>query len=179
MAGRSSLLAVVLFAVVLHAIAIAQTILPAQDGLKFIRVARQFQTQPWTDVVRASDAHPLYPFLIALAEPLVAVVAGHGPDAWRLAAQIVAAIASVALIIPIYALTRSLFNRRIACLAAALTALLPRAAELGHDTLSDSLGLMCTFLALWLGAVSLRRGNLRFALATGLTAGVGYLRGPR
>ena len=62
MAGRSNLLAVVLFAVILHAIAIGQTILPAQDGLKFIRIARQFHTQPWTDVVRASDAHPLYPF---------------------------------------------------------------------------------------------------------------------
>jgi hypothetical protein len=178
MAGRNSLLAVVLFAVILHAIAIAMTILPAQDGIKFIRIARQFQTQPWTDVVRASDAHPLYPFLIAAAEPLVAVFAGHGPDAWRLAAQIVAAIASVVLIIPIYALTRSLFDRRIACLAAALTALLPRAAELGHDTLSDSLGLMCTFLALWLGAISLRRGDLRYALATGLTAGAGYLARP-
>ncbi len=63
MAGRHSLLAVVLFAVVLHAIAITQTILPAQDGLKFIRIARQFQTQPWTDVVRGSDTHPLYPAL--------------------------------------------------------------------------------------------------------------------
>lgn len=179
MAGRSSLLAVVLFAVILHAIAIGQTVLPAQDGLKFIRIAQQFQTQPWTDVVRASDAHPLYPFLIAATEPLVAAFAGHWPDTWRLAAQLVAAIASIVLIIPIYALTRSLFDRRIGCLAAALTALLPCAAELGHDTLSDSLGLMCTFLALWLGAISLRRGDLRFALASGLTAGAGYLRGPK
>jgi 4-amino-4-deoxy-L-arabinose transferase-like glycosyltransferase len=178
MAGRSSLLAVVLFAVILHAIAIGQTILPAQDGLKFIRIARQFQTQPWTDVVRASDAHPLYPLLIAVAEPFVGVFAGHGPDAWRLAAQIVASIASVVLLIPIYGLTRSLFDQRIACLAAALTALLPRAAELGHDTLSDSLGLMCTFLALWLGSISLRRGDPRFALATGLIAGSGYLARP-
>ena len=83
MAGRHSLLAVVLFAVILHAIAISQTILPAQDGLKFIRIAREFQTQPWADVVRGSDTHPLYPALIAVAEPLVASFAGHGPDAWR------------------------------------------------------------------------------------------------
>jgi Dolichyl-phosphate-mannose-protein mannosyltransferase len=178
MAGRNSLLAVVLFGVILHAFAIALTILPAQDGLKFIRIAQQFQIEPWTDVVRGSDVHPLYPFLVASTEPVVSVFAGHGPDTWRLAAQIVATIASVVLIIPIYGLTRSLFDQRIASLAAALAVILPRAAELGHDTLSDSLGLMCTFLALWLGAISLRRGDLRFALASGLTAGAGYLARP-
>ena len=58
-----------------------------------------------------------------------------------------AVFGSVGLLLPIYALTRALFDRRIACLAAALAVLLPRTAELGHDTLSDSLGLMCTFLA--------------------------------
>ena len=74
MAGRHSLHAVVLFAVILHAIAISQTLLPAQDGLKFIRIAREFQSHPWDDVIRASDTHPLYPALIAAAEPAVAVV---------------------------------------------------------------------------------------------------------
>ncbi len=178
MAGRHSLLAVVLFAAALHAIAITQTILPAQDGLKFIRIARLFQSQPWTDVVRGSDTHPLYPALIAAVEPVVASVAGHGPDTWRLAAQIVAVFGSLGLLLPIYALTRALFDRRIACLAAALAVLLPRAAELGHDTLSDSLGLMCTFFALWLGAIALRRGGWRFALASGVAAGLGYLARP-
>jgi 4-amino-4-deoxy-L-arabinose transferase-like glycosyltransferase len=116
--------------------------------------------------------------LIAAAEPVVAGFAGYGPDAWRLAAQIVAVLASVGLIFPIYALTRSLFDRRIACMAAALAVLLPRAAEMGHDTLSDSLGLLCTFLALWLAAVALRGGDWRFALGSGLAAGLGYLARP-
>jgi hypothetical protein len=178
MAGRHSLLAVVLFAAALHVIVLTQTILPAQDGLKFIRVARQFQTQPWSDVVRGSDSHPLYPALIAAAEPLVARFAGHGPDAWRIAAQIIAVIASVGLILPIYGLAQSLFDRRIGLLAAALAALLPRAAELGRDTLSDSLGLMLTFYALWWGAIALRRSDWRFALGAGLSAGLGYLARP-
>jgi hypothetical protein len=178
MAGRHSLLAVVLFAATLHTVAITRTILPAQDGLKFIRIARQFQSEPWTDVVRGSDTHPLYPALIAATEPVVASVAGHGPDTWRLAAQIVAVFGSLGLLLPIYALTQALFDRRIACLAAALAVILPRAAELGHDTLSDSLGLMCTFFALWMGAIALRRGDLRFALASGLAAGLGYLARP-
>jgi hypothetical protein len=178
MAGRHSLLAVVLFAATLHAIAIAQTILPAQDGLKFIRIARQFQTQPWTDVVRGSDSHPLYPALIAATEPIVACFIDRGHDTWRLAAQIVTVFASVGLILPIYGLTRRLFDRRIAWMAAALAVLLPRAAELGHDTLSDSLGLLCTFLALWWGAIAIRRRDWRFALAAGLAGGLGYLARP-
>jgi len=178
MAGRHSLHAVVLFAVVLHTVAITQTLLPAQDGLKFIRIARQFQTQSWSDVVRGSDSHPLYPALIAAVQPLVACFAGHGQGGWRTSAQIVAVLASIGLILPIYALARSLFDRRIGCIAAALVVLLPRAAELGHDTLSDSLGLMTTFLALWLGAVALRQGDWRFALGSGLAAGLGYLARP-
>ena len=102
----------------------------------------------------------------------MAVFIGHGPDTWRLAAQIVAAIASVVLIIPIYALTCVTFRSNASpAWRPRLTALLPRAAELGHDTLSDSLGLMCTFLALWLGAISLRRGDLRFAARVGTDRG--------
>ena len=163
---------------ILHVIAITQTILPAQDGLKFIRIARLFYAQPWTDVVRGSDTHPLYPALIAAVVPVVACFGGHGPDAWRLAAQIVAVIGSIGLLLPIYALTRALFDWRIGCLAAALAVLLPRIAELGHDTLSDSLGLCCTFFALWLGGVALRRGDWKFAAGSGLAAGLGYLTRP-
>jgi hypothetical protein len=178
MAGRHSLRAVVLFAVILHAIAISRTLLPAQDGLKFIRVAREFQTTPWADVVRGSDIHPLYPALIAAVEPAVAWFGGEGPAAWRTAAQLVAVIASIGLILPIFGITRLLFDRRIACVAAALAVLLPRAAELGHETLSDSLGLVWTFLSLWLGALALRKGGWRAAAGCGLAAGFGYLARP-
>ena len=80
MAHYRSLLAITLLAASLHIWAISRTLLPAQDGLKFIRVARQFQTDPWEDVVRGSDVHPLYPALIAITEPFVARFAGPGPD---------------------------------------------------------------------------------------------------
>ncbi len=178
MAGRHRLLAVVLFAITMHVVAIARSVLPAQDGLKFIRIAREFQTQPWADVVRGSDSHPLYPALVAVTEPVVAPFAGAGPDAWRIAAQLVAVIASVGLIVPIYGLTKALFDRRIAVMAAALAVLLPRAAEVGHETLSDSLGLFLTFCALWWGAAALRRGDWRIAACAGVAAGFGYLARP-
>src|SRR5947199_2725104 len=117
MAGRRSLLALVSLAATLHLAGIARSLLPAQDGLKFLRIAREFQLRPWADVVRASDQHPLYPALVAIAQPAVAALMGPGPDAWRVAAQGVAAIASLLLLAPLYGLARSLFDDRIARLA--------------------------------------------------------------
>jgi hypothetical protein len=178
MADRRALFAVVLLALVLHVVSIARTLLPAQDGLKFIGIARQFQTEPWPDVVRNSDAHPLYPALVALAEPAVACFRGHGPDTWRIAGQAVSALASVCLIFPIYGLACMLFDRRIGWIAAFLAVLFPRAAALGHETLSDSLGLLGTFLAIYLAAVALERLSWRIGICSGLAAGLGYLARP-
>jgi Dolichyl-phosphate-mannose-protein mannosyltransferase len=178
MAGRRLLLVIVAFAAVLNAISIARSLLPAQDGLKFIRMARQFQTDPWPDVIRDSDQHPLYPALIAAVQPMVAPFAGSGPDGWRIAAQLVAAIASLAVLFPLYGLARSLFDERIACLAAAIYALLPVPAEVGHDTLSDSLGLLTILLCLRWGSIAIRTESWRLALAAGIAAGIGYLARP-
>lgn len=178
MAGRRYLLAVVLLASVLHAISISRSLLPAQDGLKFIRVARQFQQDPWPDVVRETDQHPLYPALIAAIEPVIRLPAGTGPDTWRIAAQTVAALASLAILFPLFGLTRSLFDERIACLAVAIYALLPVPAEVGHDTLSDSLSLLLILMSLRWGALAIRSGSWRWALTAGLSGGVGYLARP-
>ena len=142
MASRRLLVAIVLLAAALHAIGMARAILPAQDGLKFIRIAREFQTRPWIDVVRGADQHPLYPALVAVAEPLVSPFLGEGPETWRVAAQSVSAIAAVALLFPLFGLTRALFDERIATLAVLIYVLLPLPGEVGHDTLSDSLALL-------------------------------------
>src|ERR1700710_1013877 len=108
MSSRRWLFAVVGLSAILHVVGMARTPLPAQDGLKFLRVARQFQAQPLAEVVRSSDQHPLYPALVALAEPAVSMVVGPGPDAWRIAAQGVSMLAALALLWPLHSLTRRL-----------------------------------------------------------------------
>ncbi len=85
MAQRRSLLAILLLAASLHAVGIARTLLPAQDGLKLIRFARQFQVDSWCDVIRGADVHPLYPALVAMVEPPVSRMYRRG--ARRLAAR--------------------------------------------------------------------------------------------
>ncbi len=77
-------------------------------------------------------------------------------------------LASLGVLVPVYFLTESLFDRRIAFIAAGVLALLPRVAEVGHETLADSLGLFATFMALWLAAQALTTGDWRFAIGSGL-----------
>jgi hypothetical protein len=178
MSSRRWLVAVVCLSAALHLIGMARTPLPAQDGLKFLRVARQFQTQPWVDVIRSSDQHPLYPALIAVAEPAVSMSLGKGPDAWRIAAQGVSMLAALALLWPLHSMTRRLFDERTANLAAFLYALLPFPAAIGHDTLSDSLALSFTVAALCLGEVTLRTRSWIAAVGCGVAAGLGFLTRP-
>jgi 4-amino-4-deoxy-L-arabinose transferase-like glycosyltransferase len=180
MAGRRWLLAVVFLAVALHGIGIARSTLPAQDGLKFIKVAREFQRGSWWDAIRGTDQHPLYPALVAAVEPLIALLkgGGHGPDTWRTSAQVVAACASILLLYPLYRLTESLFDRRIATLAVAIYALLPLPAGWGREALADSVGLCALMFSLQLGALAARHGSWRAGIGSGAAAGIGYLARP-
>ncbi len=178
MSSRRWLLGVVALSAALHVLGMVRTPLPAQDGLKFLRVARQFQAQSWVETVRSSDQHPLYPALVALAEPATSIVLGKGPDAWRVAAQGVSALAALALLWPLHALARRLFDERAANLAVLFYALLPFPAAIGHDTLSDSLALSFTVGSLCLGEVTLRTRSWRAAVGCGALAGLGFLARP-
>jgi len=175
---RRWLIAIALFAAALNVAGISRTLVPAQDGLKFLSVARQFQNQPWTDVVRGSDQHPLYPALVAFAEPAFALVMGPGPETWRITAQGVSVLASLLLLIPLYHFTRSLFDERVALIAVFIYVLLPVPAEVGRDVLANAVGLCATLFSLWLGAHAIRTGGWPTALAAGLAGGLGFLARP-
>ncbi|WZO97934.1 glycosyltransferase family 39 protein [Isosphaeraceae bacterium EP7] len=178
MSERRNLWAVVALAATLHLAGMARSPLPAQDGLKFIRVAREFQTGPWVDAVRGSDAHPLYPALIALAEPVVRPFTGAGPDAWRIAAQVVSVLAALAALFPLHALARSLFDERTADVATFFASVVPICSELGHDTLADSVTLLGVLWSVCLAERGLRTGSIRCLILSGLAAGLAYLARP-
>lgn len=178
MEPRRCLIAIALFAAALNIAGVSRTLVPAQDGLKFLSAARQFQTQPWTDVVRGSDQHPLYPALVAIAEPAFALFMGPGPETWRVAAQGVSALASLILLIPLYYLARALFDERVALIAVFIYILLPVPAEVGRDVLANAVGLCATTFSLWLGARAIRSGGWPTALASGLAGGLGFLARP-
>lgn len=172
--ARPGLACVACLALALHASAIARTVLPAQDGLKFIRAAEAIQRQGWISGIRGCDQHPLYPTLISAIEPLVGLVAEPGPDAWRLSAQLVSAAASLLTIGPLHALARRLFGTRAALLTTLLFVLLPLPMEIGHEALSDALAVFWFTLALERGVAWLETGAVRAGLACGVATGLGY-----
>jgi hypothetical protein len=176
--SRRLLPSIVLLAVLLHLAAIARTVLPAQDGLKFIRVAEAFQTQPWDVAVRNSDQHPLYPALVAVSEPLVAYLIGPGPECWRISAQVVSMLASLLTLWPLYLLSRRLFDGSAARLSVLLWVLMPLPAEIGHDSLADALALLATASALMCAERAFVTRSVRYALACGLVSGIGFLARP-
>lgn len=175
---RPALIALVLLSACLHALGMARSDLPAQDGLKFIRVARQFHERPWAEVVRGTDQHPLYPALIAASQPAAALIFGPGPDGWRIAAQLVSALASLALLVPLHGIIRHLFDETVADRGVLLWVLLPLPGMIGHDTLSDPTALLA-FATCWRCGQLVLAGSHRWAVVgCGLAAGVGYLARP-
>ncbi len=164
----------VLLSVMLHAMGMARSPLPAQDGLKYLRVARAFQSESPILAIRGTDQHPLYPMAVALVQPVVAWGSGPGPDSWRVAAQGVSALASVLLLFPLHRLTRALFENSAADLGCFLYVLLPRPAAIGHDTLADPLALLACLTSLDCGWRALAGRDIRWAIGCGLAGGLGY-----
>ena len=176
--ARLCLPGIMLLAALLHGVGIARSSLPAQDGLKFLRVARQFHQDSWGTVVRGTDQHPLYPALIALAQPALSPILGNEADSWRIAAQVVSALASLILLIPLFMLARGLFNETTAVLTTLLFVLLPLPARVGHDTLSDPVALLAITTAFACGLDAMQTGRLAAAIGCGIASGLGFLARP-
>ena len=134
------------------------------DGVSYVTIARQ---------VRATGSpfdplfHPLYPLLIALAEPLV--------GDWETAGRWVSALFGALVILPAYALARDIVGRQAALLSAVLIAVHPRLVLNSASVLCEA---TYTFL-LVAGVFAARRGLVAGpgALVTlaGLSLGLAYL----
>lgn len=166
---------VVALTLALHAAGMVRSDPPAQDGLKFLRIARQFQSEPWLETIRGSDQHPLYSVLTAMVQPLCATAIGNRSESWRLAGQSVSLIAYLLTLVPIHGWTKLKFGERTANLAVLIFVLLPTPAELGRDVLSDATALCAFAYAVWLGELALAEsGDLKFAMGSGLAIAIGY-----
>ncbi len=166
--------AVIGLACTIQAVGIARTKLPSHDGLKLLRTAAQFQTEPWMDVVRATDRHPLYPMLVAVCEPFFRALLGPGADTWRITAQTISGAAAVLTLVPLYLLSRRLFGAPAAWWTCLLWTILPIPAEIGHDTVADSVALSLFAVGL-LSLLNAGGGrSIAWAVVAGVCAGAGY-----
>src|SRR5438105_4052858 len=138
------LLVLIAFAAGIRVWLICHTEVAARDSIGFIRYAVQLEKQPWLEVVRHSEQHPGYPFLLlAVSQPVRHFMGGTSPESMQVSAQVASALAGVILVIPMFYLGRTLFARRVAFWATLMFQCLPVAAHVLSDGLSEA-----TFLLL-------------------------------
>ena len=177
MEGRRAFRRIIAGAIALHAWGAVHALLPAQDGLKFLRAARWFQTRDLIDAVRATDQHPLYPRsspCAALVETVprrrLELLAGLGANRFR----------------PRFDphVVRDSWSDSFAVRSARgeSRGLDLRPAAVPHadwrDTLADALALSCFAWTMFLGARLLRSASIPNGIGCGLAAGLGFLTRP-
>jgi hypothetical protein len=157
---------------------LANTEVAARDSIGFIRYALQFETKPWTEVVRNNHQHPGYPLAVWAVSQPVQALAGTDPITMRISAQLASALAALALLIPMYFLGKELFDREVGFWGALFFQYLPVSGHHLSDGISESLFLFLTAMALWRGVLAVRKYQPREFAWSGLWGGLAYLTRP-
>src|SRR5262249_39299917 len=103
---------------------------------------------------------------------------GIDPEGMRLSAQVASNLAALLLVVPMFLLAKTLFDRRIAFWGTLLFHCLPASAHLLSDGLSESLFLLLTFCGLLCAVRGLRGSSLKPFIWCGVFAGLSYLTRP-
>lgn len=152
----------------------------ARDGVGYIRFAASLHQEPWPNVLRSEQQHPLYPIAVAVTHELflAANIVTDSPIGWQSSAQAVSLICGLLLAVPMFFLARRLFGSRVAFWATLTFQVLPVPAQITTDTLSEGLFLLASASALLAAVIGLeRRYTWAFAI-TGIFGGLAYLTRP-
>ena len=153
----------------------------AQDGVRYLYMAREFARGGLIGSVERYEYHPGYSVVVALA---ARATGAKFPDGWVRTAQWVSVFMSLVTLSGLYVIARVAFGHRIGLLTALLVGLSGPYARISCDVLSDPMAAAMVLLSvvLGLGALrALRSGSgwaLLWAGGAGLAAGVGYLTRP-
>ena len=153
------IVALVLRLVVGHAIAVIET-----DGVRYIAIARQFQTtgNPFDPLF-----HPLYPMLLGLVQWVI--------RDWETAGRLLATAFGAALLLPAWALARGVMGRPVAMLTAALLAVHPSLVRNSSSVLADSTYAFLLATGVWLGWCALAAAHRPWLPVAGVVLGLAYL----
>ncbi|MBL0712759.1 MAG: glycosyltransferase family 39 protein, partial [Desulfosarcina sp.] len=136
------------------------------DGILYISAAKLFESGRYGEGW-ALFPMPAYPFLLYLVHTVI-------PD-WIGAARFISIFAYTAAILPLYALTRTLFDRQAAIWAALLFALSPLANIKSMDIIRDPVFIFCLALYLWCFLGSIRSLSLGLLVAALIFAATSFL----
>jgi len=153
----------------------------SRDGAKFIWYAQGLSRQPLAEI-RARDQHPLYPTLVlgvhrALEglRPLCGVVPADPVRSWPLAAVIVSLGGGLAVVVAVYLIAGSLFDARIALIAALLAAATAEFCQLSADALTDMPHLAVYLFAMVTGIRGVRDRKRIWLFIAGVLSGAAFL----
>jgi hypothetical protein len=152
--------------------------IPAQDAINFIQFARQLDHHSPIAVLQSNSQHPLFPVLVWGYHSILGWTSEGDGVSWIRSAQWVAAVASVLLVVPMYLTGVRLANRQLASAATAVFSVLPFAARMGADALSDSTYLLFMLMGIWGCAEFLESRRTVWLFLAGLSSGIGFLARP-
>src|SRR5262245_21874155 len=128
---------------------VTHAVTPAQDAVRFTKVAQAIDREGLRSVLRTRDEHPLFPAVVRWTHGVRRLALGETADAWAASAQLAAAAALVLAVVPVYGLLLCLARWPAAVAGAVFFCLMTPVARLGADGLSDSTHLCLLCAALW------------------------------
>lgn len=168
----------------LRTFTVLNTSVPSRDCIIFVRDGLRLES-PWDgtttlDVIRGAhppdtpgvEHPPGYPAAIILMSWAVRpFTGGVTTEAMALSAQLVSAVSAILLVIPLFLLTRRLFDRNVAVAAVAMFEVLPVYVDVSSDGISDSLWLLTAAWAIWFEVRAVEQERILRAFVYGLGAG--------
>lgn len=154
---------------------IAHTEVMARDSVFFIRIAREFESKTYVEVVRTHYHHPGYAFLIKQASMPVRWILGRvDPMVMQYSAQTVTLLAALALIWPAYYMGKLLRNRWVGAGAILYFQFLPVPGQCLSDGISDGVFLFWAASALCFALYGFEVGRWYDFPLAGLCGGLAY-----
>ena len=171
---HGGLAAAVALAAALQIFIAARSPVIALDGITFIELAQALEDNPRQTLI-TFDQHPGYPALLLATARVGRFLSGEAETpslVW--AGRIASGVCGAACVVLVWLLTRHLFDRRIADVAAVVFAVVPLVRQNATDVLSDTPHLAFYLLAAWCIAVGLSSARVGWFAAGGAASGLAY-----
>ncbi|MCJ7773680.1 MAG: glycosyltransferase family 39 protein [Desulfobacterales bacterium] len=126
-----------------------------RDGTQYIAAAQQFAQGNFKEGF-AFHGMPLYPLIIMAVNFLI--------RDWLLSARLISIACLVLAIIPLYLITRELFDRRSAFWGCILFSVSPEISQLGMEVLRDPAFIFCLLWTVYFSIKAIQTGKMLFFL---------------
>lgn len=128
---------------------VSRAVLPAQDVVDTVSVAQRMEREGFAATVRAEPVSPLFPTLVAGMHKLLTSLGAIDEHDWIRPPQVVAALALVLAVIPVFLTAERAVGVGAAVIATIFFIFLPALARLGADGLGDAVHLCLAAWAAW------------------------------